>query len=153
MFERWRPHCRWRHNFPGASPSCPLTFILSDSMTFFLRLLPCRPTDACQGHRRYRRLFPLVPGRQPRAGQSRGAAGCMSSPPPDVAPPKPPDDFPIGTMRRDAGTSGHRDNTIVLSRLSRLSRHRNPAENCGLAVKNSVSTRHTVNRTCLGRLV
>ena len=50
--------------------------------------------------------LPLVPGRQPRAGQSRGAAGCMSSPPPDVAQPKPPDDFPIGTVRRDAGTSG-----------------------------------------------
>ena len=99
-------------------------------MTFFLRLLPCRPTDACQGYRRYRRLFfpSLASSSTPPRAKLRPCR-LYSSPPSDVAPPKCPDDFPIGTMRRDAGTSGHRDNTIVLSRLSRLSRHRNPAEN------------------------
>ena len=150
MFERWRPHCRWRHNFPGASPSCPLTFILSDTMTFFLRLLPCRPTDACQGHRRCRRLFPLCTDVNPAQGKAAAPqAVChrhhQMSPNPNLQ--------MIFLLGQCDGTPGHRDNTIVLSRLSRLSRHRNPAENCGLAVKNSVSTRHTVNRTCLGRLV
>ncbi len=133
----------------SAPPYHPLG--LNDIFSSFAALPPHRRVPGAQTLPPA--LFPLCPDVNPAQGKAAAPqAVChrhhQMSPNPNLQM-----IFPLGQCD---GTPGHRDTgttLIVLSRLSRLSRHRNPAENCGLAVKNSVSTRHTVNRTCLGRLV